>query len=289
MHKIFLDNIDQDIYTGVSLAPKFARMTGYERVTNATSAGIPGLWADIDIADDVHKKANLPPSIEAAQEVLSLMEHPPSITVHSGHGLQCWWLFETPWIFKDAQERALAAQLAQSWHSQLSYVFQERQWTLDATHDLARVMRLPGTYNHKSAPLKRVEVIDVTDFRWRALPELPVSSNPAPLVEAYQVGSLTLSPDLEPPSDKLTCLIDAIPTFARSWNGQRTDFKDGDQSPSVYDQSLASWAAQAGWSDQEILALLVAHRRRNGQDLKLRPKYYELTIGKARRFGSFTE
>ena len=289
MHKIFLDSIDQDIYTGVSIAPKSARLTGYERVTNASSAGIPGLWADIDIADEVHKKANLPPSIEAAQEVLKLMEHPPSITVHSGHGLQCWWLFDRPWMFKDAQERALAAQLAQSWHGQLSYFFQAHNWTLDATHDLARVMRLPGTYNHKRPPLKRVEVIETTDFRWSALPALPVSSPPVPLVEPYQVGSLTLSPDLEPPLDKLTCLLEAIPTFSRSWFGQRTDFKGGDQSPSVYDQSLANWASQAGWSDQEILALLVAHRRRSGQDLKLRADYYQRTIGKARRFGSFTE
>ena len=38
-------------------------------------------------------------------------------------------------------------------------------WSLDATHDLARVLRLPGTYNHKTE-IKAVQIIETTDNRY---------------------------------------------------------------------------------------------------------------------------
>jgi hypothetical protein len=51
--------------------------------------------------------------------------------------------------------------------------------------------------------------------------------------------------------------------------------------------ALANLAVQAGWADQEIANLLIAHRRKFNEDLKLRDSYYAKTIGKARAaFGS---
>jgi hypothetical protein len=46
--------------------------------------------------------------------------------------------------------------------------------------------------------------------------------------------------------------------------------------------SLASIAVTAGWTDQEIVNLLIYQRRKNGDDLKLREDYYARTIAKAR-------
>ena len=67
--------------------------------------------------------------------------------------------------------------------------------------------------------------------------------------------------------------------FARTWNRRRADFEEPDQS--AYDASLAAHAIRAGWSDQEIMDLLVAHRRRHGQDLE-RLDYFQRTIGNVR-------
>ena len=62
---------------------------------------------------------------------------------------------------------------------------------------------------------------------------------------------------------------------------QRTDLPDS--SASGYDQSLANFAANAGWSDQEIVNLLIAHRRTFGDDLNLNnPQKYQRTIATAR-------
>ena len=62
-----------------------------------------------------------------------------------------------------------------------------------------------------------------------------------------------------------------------------------DQSASAYDMSLASFAARAGWPDQQIADLMIAHRRAHGIDLKtsgrlgaIRLDYYQRTIAAAR-------
>lgn len=90
-----------------------------------------------------------------------------------------------------------------------------------------------------------------------------------------------IDPLAQPPFDKFYALCDVEPRFKASWDRKRKDLVDA--SPSAYDQSLANFAARAGWADDEIVALLVAKRRRWGEKLKRHPGYYRLTIGKARR------
>ena len=55
-----------------------------------------------------------------------------------------------------------------------------------------------------------------------------------------------------------------------------------DQSPSAYDMSLATMAIQAGWSDQEVVNLIICWRRKHDHDLKLRENYYVVTLDKAK-------
>ena len=55
----------------------------------------------------------------------------------------------------------------------------------------------------------------------------------------------------------------------------------GDQSPSGYDLALADAAVGAGWSDQEVVNLLIAFRRKHRLTLKLRRDYFETTLRKA--------
>ncbi len=107
---------DRDIYTGVGIAAPDAKVTSKTRVTSVNVAGIPGLWADIDVAGPVHKKPNLPPTAEDARDLLGKLPFAPTIVVHSGHGLQGWWLFSSPWIFQSEEERYQAQALARWWH-----------------------------------------------------------------------------------------------------------------------------------------------------------------------------
>ena len=70
------------------------------------------------------------------------------------------------------------------------------------------------------------------------------------------IDEIELSCEL--PAEKFHSLMENNPKFRKSWNHQRKDLND--TSNSGYDLSLATLAAYAGWTDQEIASLIVSHR-----------------------------
>jgi putative DNA primase/helicase len=281
-----------DVYTGVGIAPAGVILKSGQRATTDAVAGIAGLWADVDYAGENHKKPNLPETEADALWLIDSMPAPASIVLNSGHGLQAWWLFDRPWMFEDDLEREEAQAMARGWHGYMAGLAAERDWVVDATHDLARVMRLPGTFNNKSSPVPvRVIYSDGPrigrDIVWDEIG----GKRPREIVEvkklAAPVDDITLDPAAEPPLTKYTALRDTDRKFKRSTDRDRQDLPD--QSASSYDMSLASIAATAGWSDQEIVDTLIYQRRKNGDDLKLREDYYARTIAKARGPGEQAE
>ena len=272
-----------DVYTGVGIAPAGVILRQDQRATTEKVAGIAGLWADVDYAGENHKKPNLPETEADALWLIDSMPAPASIVLNSGHGLQAWWLFDRPWMFEDDLEREEAQAMARGWHGYMAGLAAERDWVVDATHDLARVMRLPGTFNNKSSPVPvRVIYSDGPrigrDIVWDEIG----GKRPRDIVEVKKlaVEDITLDPAAEPPLTKYSALRDNDRKFKRSTDRDRPDLTD--QSASSYDMSLASIAVTAGWPNQEIVNLLIYHRRQNGDDLKLREDYYARTIAKAR-------
>ena len=152
-------NRQKNFYLGMALAPATFRTASRRRTKAHQTTAIPALWADVDFRHDVHKEPNLPPSAEAALETLQAMPDPPTMVIHSGHGLQAYWVLTTPWVFDSPMDRIKANTLTQYWHQRISLVFGAKGWSVDATHDLSRVMRLPGTTNFKQAPIAVTIVI----------------------------------------------------------------------------------------------------------------------------------
>ena len=280
-----------DVYTGVGVAPSDVLLKTGQRATADTIAGIAGLWADVDYAGEDHAKAGLPTNENEALALTYAMPVQPTILVHSGHGLQAWWLFEEPWMFESALERDEAQAMIRGWQGHMAQIAKDRgDWVVDATHDLSRLMRLPGTFNNKSDPVP-VNVISSDgpilerDAVWDYI---GVGSEDDEVFKRYitegkpvtKAGNLTLDTSAEPPWEQFRALRDNDPKFKRSLERRRSDLSD--QSPSSYDMSLASIAVVAGWKDQEIANLLIFSRRSNGDDLKLREDYYTRTISKAR-------
>ena len=276
---------DQDTYVGAGLARK---AHGKRRRCPADQiAAITAVWADVDYRDEVHKKENLPPNEQAARDLIDSMGLAPSVVVHSGHGLQAWWLLAEPWVFKDADDRHAAALLTEGWQVTLRARAALSGWTVDATQDLARVMRLPGTLNLKGGaglPVAIVHEVEGLRYSPSDFEHYMVEENEwrrhAAARAGYVTGQLTLDPDASPPFDKLDAALGNDAKFRQTWERTRRDLKD--TSPSAYDQALATRAAQVGWSDQEIADLLIASRRKHGDDLKLRQDYYARTIATAR-------
>lgn len=293
-----------DTYFGAALAP--TGLTRRQRAKMDVVTGIPGFWIDLDYDDPAHKKANLPTQDEADVFIVETWDPLPHVIVNSGHGYQLWWLFEEPWMFSGPDDRAEAQAMAQAWTYSIRDLMRLQGWDLDATFDLARVMRTPGTTNFKGTEPTKATVNQYTDAPrepvqwWResladqlAIPvaEPPSGRGLAPAssaggetrpqaARAATAGGFTLDPAATPPFDKWEALQAHDPKVVKTWNRRRTDYSD--QTASSYDYGLANYTVRAGWSDQEIINLLIAHRRKHGDDLKLRVDYYARTIDRAR-------
>jgi len=276
---------NEDVYIGVSLSKE--NRGEYLRYEAKDTAGIVGLWLDIDVYDPVaHKKENLPKNHKEALQLLTPMPVQPTVVIDSGHGIQAWWLFDKPFIYHNDQEREIAALVEQKWN----YIIQEEAkkvgWSVDSVHDLARVMRAPGSINAKDRNNKKVVKILLSSDDRRTFADYNdiVKNVHVEIVKPIgtqtpEIGELVLNPEAEPPLTKLFELMKSK-AFKASFEHKRNDMID--QSASSYDMSLTDFAVKAGWSDQEIVDLLIYHRRERGEDLKLRQDYYARTIFKAR-------
>jgi hypothetical protein len=279
----FLDRVAArrvNFYVGVGLSPKDYGLNA--RCLKKDITGIAGMFLDIDIQSPEHKKKNLPSTIEEAKTLLTAIELQPTYIIHSGHGLQAWWLFREVWTFDSATERADAEQLEKRFIYFFKAAAKQRGWDVDSVFNLDRVLRVPGTTNYKGTPVP-VDVLERNEVRWNPsdfeeiLPEIAKDTTQAQTVK----DDLQLNASADPPFDKFQLLVEVEPRFKQSWDRDRKDFQD--QSASTYDMSLARFASNAGWSDQEITNLLIASRRKHGDELKLRQDYYQRTIACARR------
>lgn len=74
-----------------------------------------------------------------------------------------YWLLEEPFPITDEASRKEASAMVEGWQNVLREKFKIQGYTLDATADLARLLRVPGTFNLKD-PSAPKPVISVPDF-----------------------------------------------------------------------------------------------------------------------------
>lgn len=296
--------IGDDVYVGACLGPRSIMddpRANKIRAKRDQVVALPGLWADVDFLHDAHQKKNLPPTLEAAKHLLTLMPFKPSLVVLTGHGVHGWWLLKELEELGGADDRARAERFAKGWNELLRRKAEVMGWTVDSTWDLARVMRLPGTRNCKGNTPVDAEILELNRARYSLddfeeyLPadiDEPVAVQPERRTSDSSTsgtnGSIadestfnfTLKADANPPAEKLMVATGNDGTFNDTYRRQRRDLKD--QSLSAYDQSLADQAVGFGWTDQEIVDLLISFRRMQGKP-KLRRDYFVMTLTKARR------
>lgn len=133
---------------------------------------LPCLWIEIDVQGDGHKSDNLPPTIEEALALAHRFPKEPSIVVMSGGGIHCYWLLDTPLVFKDDEERDAGKTLVRRFQATIRGYASENGWKVDNTSDISRVLRVPGTLNHKSSPPLPVRIMDINPDRRYTAAEL---------------------------------------------------------------------------------------------------------------------
>lgn len=111
-------------------------------------AAINCLFAEFDLKDFQNEQA-LTDHIEA-------LAIPPSVVINSGGGKHAYWLLDQPYLLIDEDTRNNAASIQSLW---VKYVGGD-----PGSKDLARVLRLPGTMNHKYNPPRPV-LIESCDLK----------------------------------------------------------------------------------------------------------------------------
>ena len=247
-----------------------------------SAGGIPGLWADLDFGEDHNSKHEYPSDEAHVCSLLASLPQ-PTLIVHSGHGLQAYWLFEEFLPTLTPEELAMAEELLDDWKRRVKKAF--APFYVDSVFDLARIMRLPGTINHKAVPVA-VRVLSSDGPRYTpqffaSLPPLEPKA-PEPKKKTSRTrGSISFNRAAEAPPDLLEVMLAEHEKFRLTWGRNRPDLVD--QSASGYDLALASICAGfEAWTDQHITDLLIQHRRCHGDDLK-RGDYYARTVARARR------
>jgi hypothetical protein len=175
----------ENVYLHVALHDR-ARLGG--RGSNESAVVLPALFDDLDVLlpGHRHKGTALPKTIEEARSFLDEMPWPPSLLVHTGFGLQPWWILREPLLLDDPDDRAMAETLLARYKQHRDVVAKAHEWAFDTVHDLARVLRLPGTMNVKNPDaVREVTILETNGRRFNptdlldAMPPLEVEE-PAP-------------------------------------------------------------------------------------------------------------
>jgi hypothetical protein len=267
-----------DVFVGVGLQDAAAARARTGRGRAADVVALTAVACDLDIAKVGAQKCYLPDRA-AAGRFLTQLPIRPTVTIFTGGGYHAWWCFKEALLFDTAADRARAERLVWRWQGLLRRYLGD--YALDPTHDLARVLRPPATRNSKYGNLviledaggPRVDPSELEDLCVE-VPDVgrPIRSGTSSLDSA-------LDPNAEPPFGRFATLCRTSLLFAKLWH---RELAPRDSSQSGYDFRLATLAAAAGWTDSEIVGLLIAHRRAGGGRPKLRVAYYTDTITKAR-------
>ena len=163
LEKAMALNRSKDVYFGLHLMDEPPFPGG--RASASDIRGISFIHGEYDIKGPAHKEDNLPKTQEELLAFLHGLECPPSIIVHSGNGLHTYWLLQEYVVVND-ENRESIRRIVKGHELHTQKLGRAYGWKFDSVADLARVLRIPGTLNHKSDPPRRVEIIEANLARY---------------------------------------------------------------------------------------------------------------------------
>jgi hypothetical protein len=146
MRRKFLDNQQQVLEESIKLAGTHDVYLGValrlgESGTKDGVSRLLALHADLDIKGEY--------TAESRRRQLQDLPHPPSMRVCSGGGWHLYWLLERPAV--DERDLGRCEQAMRGLAEKLNG---------DPVHDRSRILRVPGTFNHKLDTPRPVSLVE---------------------------------------------------------------------------------------------------------------------------------
>ena len=239
------------------------------------------IWTDIDIQGGEHEGEKYPPDFDTAKIFLPFE---PSMLVNSGYGSHGYYLLNKPLIITD-NNRKIATQTNKNLLDLIRQNAQEYAKAVDSVQDLARILRVPGTFNYKLKESPQLVILTLTqdirynwaDLKTRTTPITSTSSESS----CQTVGEHIETPNL---TDK-----EIIEKIRQSKQGGLFSklFDDGDISDYADDNSSADlalmnilpfWVNGNAEAMKRIFGLSALAQRDKWKD---RADYREMTIATA--------
>ena len=102
---------------------------------------------DIDVSDPEKPDKNLPRTKEEALTLLEGFPLKPSYTLSSGNGVHAYWALSEEIVIETEEQRKEAQELVRAFYRGFGAF--AAPFKFDATHDLSRMLRFPGSLNFK--------------------------------------------------------------------------------------------------------------------------------------------
>lgn len=158
----------QNVYYGVGLRKE--KLNEHQRGSNKDVSYLPAVWLEVDIKGGTHATENLP-DMQQAKTIMDTVGLEPNIVIHSGGGLHFYWLLDKPVRILTDKERESAGRMLKRFQGMFIGLAKQQGLHIDNTSDIARVLRVPGTFNLKSEK-KPVQTIRMNPEKRYSLGEL---------------------------------------------------------------------------------------------------------------------
>ena len=275
---------DRDVYFSPAVFPE--EMPQGKKGGKGDVIGLSAVWVDVDFEHpDVKKKNAVPGSAEEAYDLIyNGFPWAPSLILHSGHGLQAFWIFKEPFIFEgpDDTDRDRANILAYATWRMINRAAVGKGWRIDSTYNLDRIMRVGGTYNMKDVENPKTvwcyefnNTFYTEDELYDWIDEIPQEELDRVLgkkdggVSETTRYDIQLDRSAEVPKEWWDWMVDVEPEFKLLFYKKKDvdkNKKGQDTTLSGYDMSLVNYMVLYEWPPQIIADTIIHFRRQNGDE-----------------------
>ncbi|HBE67299.1 MAG TPA: hypothetical protein DDW52_04040 [Planctomycetaceae bacterium] len=149
---------DKHVYFNVGL---MAEPPQGKRGGNEHCRLMPGFFADLDTCEGVHAASEKLPTLQQVAEMLNSEKvvPKPSEIIFTGGGFHIYWQFGGPWKVKDPKQLEAYMRNLEGLNDQILAWSQSQGFKYDRLKDPCRILRVPGTYNHKTKQPKLVKTL----------------------------------------------------------------------------------------------------------------------------------
>ena len=161
--KVKLLTEKSNVYFGVGLRKPNLNVS--QRGAKNDITALTSLFIEIDIDTGNHKKSDLP-TYDEAKTVLNSFNLEPSIVNHSSGGFHVYWLLDEPIYLESQEDRQQAGKLLKRLENVIHALLKHKGKVADSVAELSRVLRPPGTLNHKYDPPREVKTIHFKENRY---------------------------------------------------------------------------------------------------------------------------